>query len=212
MIFLLQEIYRSSQINETIYSSDILLSGGSIISQINKQLIFSGNYINLFEPGSSGTKNISIRNPVHDISLLYSFDKEKYYIQQKLQTGFSKRFWKLTLSSDNGISDSTSNRIKGMYFELDNKYSMKDSTLSLSLGYRYVDPNFRINGAQTRRLDYNNINSIYPNYTNMSLIRPPSIFDLLSDNIWYNQEISSTLMIFNPIYSNVLPYGDSYTK
>ena len=64
-------------------------------------------------------------------------------------------------------------------------------------------------GAQTRRLDYNNINSIYPNYTNMSLIRPPSIFDLMSDNIWYNQEISSTLMIFNPIYSNVLPYGEA---
>ena len=198
----------SSQINETTYTSDILLSGGSIISQINKQLIFSGNYINLFEPGSSGTKNISIRNPVHDISLLYSFDKEKYHIQQKLQTGFSKRFW-LHSELDNRISDSTSNRIKGMYFELDNKYSMKDSTLSLSLGYRYVDPNFRSAGAQTRRLDYNNINSIYPNYTNMSLIRPPSIFDLLSDNIWYNQEISSTLMIFNPIYSNVLPYGDA---
>ena len=198
----------SSQINETTYSSDILLSGGSIISQINKQLMFSGNYINLFEPGASGTKNISIRNPVHDISLLYSFDKEKYHIQQKLHTGFSKRFW-LHSELENGISDSTSNRTQGMYFELDNKYSKKDSTLSFSLGYRYVDPNFRSAGAQTRRLDYNNINSIYPNYTNMSLIRPPSIFDLMSDNIWYNQEISSTLMIFNPIYSNVLPYGEA---
>ena len=46
----------SSQINETTYSSDILLSGGSIISQINKQLIFSGNYINLFEPGARRNK------------------------------------------------------------------------------------------------------------------------------------------------------------
>ncbi len=198
----------SRQINETTYSSDILLSGGSIISQINKQLIFSGNYINLFEPGASGTKNISIRNPVHDISLIYSFDKEKYHIQQKLQTGFSKRFW-LHSELENGILDSTSNRTQGMFFELDNKYSKKDSTLSLSLGYRYVDPNFRSAGAQTRRLDYNNVNSIYPNYTNMSLIRPPSIFDLLSDNIWYNQEISSTLMLFNPIYSNILPYGEA---
>ena len=198
----------SRQINETTYSSDILLSGGSIISQINKQLLFSGNYINLFEPGASGTKNISIRNPVHDISLIYSFDKEKYHIQQKLQTGFSKRFW-LHSELENGILDSTSNRTQGMFFELDNKYSKKDSTLSLSLGYRYVDPNFRSAGAQTRRLDYNNVNSIYPNYTNMSLIRPPSIFDLLSDNIWYNQEISSTLMLFNPIYSNILPYGEA---
>ncbi|MAO71767.1 MAG: hypothetical protein CMD02_04575 [Flavobacteriales bacterium] len=198
----------SRQINETTYSSDILLSGGSIISQINKQLILSGNYINLFEPGASGTKNISIRNPVHDISLLYSFDKEKYHIQQKLQTGISKRFW-LHSELENEVSDSTSSRTQGMYFELDNKYSKKDSTLSLSLGYRYVDPNFRSAGAQTRRLDYNNINSIYPTYTNMSLIRPPSIFDLLSDYKWYNQDLSSILMTFNPTYSNVLPYGDA---
>ena len=99
-----------------------------------------------------------------------------------------------------------------MYFELDNKYTIKDSTLSLSLGYRYVDPNFKSGNAQTRRLDYNNINSIYPTYTNMSLIRPPSIFDLLSDYKWYNQDLSSILMTFNPTYSNVLPYGDGYTK
>ena len=74
---------------------------------------------------------------------------------------------------ENGVSDSTSNRTQGMYFELDNKYTIKDSTLSFSFGYRYVDPNFRSVWAQTRRLDYNNINSIYPTYTNMSLIRPP---------------------------------------
>ena len=29
-----------------------------------------------------------------------------------------------------------------MYFELDNKFIKKDSTISLTLGYRYVDPNF----------------------------------------------------------------------
>ena len=43
----------------------------------------------------------------------------------------------------------------------------------------------------------------------MSLIRPPSVFDLLSDYKWYNQDLSGTLMRFNPIYSNILPYGDA---
>ena len=81
---------------------------------------------------------------------------------------------------ENGISDSISNDTKGMYFQFDNKYLKKDSTLSLIFGYRYVDPNFRSAGAQTRRLNYaaENINSVYPIYTNMSLIRPPSVFDL----------------------------------
>ena len=200
----------SRQINENTYSSDFLLSGGSILSEINKRITLSANHINFFEVASSGTKNISVRNPVYDMSLLHHFDNEKYRIEQKLQTGFSKRYW-LHSELENGRSDSTSNDNKGMYFELDNKYLKKDSTLLLTLGYRYVDPNFRSAGAQTRRLDFTNgnRNTLYPIYTNMSLIRPPSIFDLVSDDQLYNQELSSILMVFNPIYSNILPYGDA---
>ena len=200
----------SSQINETTYMSDLLLSGGSMVSDINKRLTISTNYINLFEVASSGTKNISVRNPVYDMSLLHHFTNDKYRIEQQLQSGFSERYW-LHSELENGISDSISNDTKGMYFEFDNKYLKKDSTLSVTLGYRYVDPNFRSAGAQTRRLDYaeGNSNSIYPIYTNMSLIRPPSVFDLVTDEQLYNQDLSSTLMVFNPIYSNILPYGDA---
>ena len=200
----------SRQINENTYSSDFLLSGGSMFSQINKRLTLSANHINFFEVASSGTKNISVRNPVYDLSLKHHFDNEKYRIEQKLQTGFSKRYW-LHSELENERLDSTSNDNKGMYFELDNKYIKKDSTLLLTLGYRYVDPNFRSTGAQTRRLDFTNgkRNTLYPIYTNMSLIRPPSIFDLVSDDQLYNQELSSILMVFNPIYSNILPYGDA---
>ena len=43
----------------------------------------------------------------------------------------------------------------------------------------------------------------------MSMFRPTSMFDLLSDYKLYNQNLSSTLMGFNPIYSNVLPYGEA---
>ena len=200
----------STQINEASYSSDLLLSGGSLISKINKRIIFSGNYINLFEIASSGTKNISVRNPVHDMSLLHHFSNDKYRIEQKLQTGFSKRYW-LYSELENEISDSISNDSQGMYFELENKYIKKDSTILFSVGYRYVDPDFRSAGAQTRRIDYSggNSNTIYPTYTNMSLVRPPSLFDILSDNQLYNQDLSSILMVFNPIYSNILPYGDA---
>ena len=200
----------SSQINETTYMSDLLLSGGSMVSEINKRVTISTNYINLFEVASSGTNNISVRNPVYDMSLLHHFANDKYRIEQKLQSGFSERYW-LHSELENGISDSISNDTKGMYFEFDNKYIEKDSTLMLTFGYRYVDPNFRSAGAQTRRLDYaaGNSNTIYPIYTNMSLIRPPSVFDLVTDEQLYNQELSSTLMVFNPIYSNILPYGDA---
>ena len=200
----------SSQINETTYTSDILLSGGSIFSKINKKLSLSLNHINLFEVPSSGTKNISVRNPVYDLSLLHSIDNTNYSLKQKLQTGFSSRYW-LHSELENEIEDSTSNETQGMYFEIDNRYIKKDSTLLFKLGYRYVDPDFRSAGSQTRRIDYidGNNNTIYPFYTNMSVPRQPSLFDLVSDEQLYNQDISSLLMAFNPIYSNILPYGDA---
>ena len=159
----------SSQINETNYSSDVMLSGGSIVSKINKRLTFSTNYINLFEVASSGTQNISVRNPVYDMSILHYFSNENHFFEQKLQTGYSHRYW-LHSELDNGIPDSISYHTKGMYFELDNKYIKKDSTISLTAGYRYVDPNFRSSGAQTRRVDFfeGNSNTTYPIYTNMS--------------------------------------------
>ena len=200
----------SSQINPTTYTSDLLLSGGSIFSKINKKLLLSLNHINLFEVPSSGTKNISVRNPVYDLSLVHSIDNTNYSLKQKLQTGFSSRYW-LHSELENEIEDSTSNETQGMYFEIDNRYIKKDSTLLFKLGYRYVDPDFRSAGSQTRRIDYidGNNNTIYPFYTNMSVPRQPSLFDLVSDEQLYNQDISSLLMAFNPIYSNILPYGDA---
>ncbi len=200
----------SSQINETTYSSDLLLSGGSMVSEINKRLTLSGNYINLFEVASSGTNNISVRNPVYDVSLLNYFVNDQYCIEQKLQTGFSNRYW-LHSELENEILDSISNITQGVYFEFDNKYIKKDSTMLLTVGYRYVDPDFRSAGAQTRRLDFTtgNSNTIYPIYTNRSFIRPPSMFDLVTDEQLYNQDLSSILMVFNPAYSNILPYGDA---
>ena len=124
-----------------------------MLSNINKRLTLSTNYVNLFEPASSGTKNISVRNPVYDVSLIHRFNNEKYHIQQTLQTGFSKRYW-LHTELENDMSDSISYDIQGMFFELENKFDKQDSSLFLSLGFRYVDPNFRSAGAQSRRLDY----------------------------------------------------------
>ncbi len=199
----------SSAISGTTYSSDLLLSGGSMVSEINKRISLSANYVSLFEVASSGTQNISVRNPVYDMALLHHFGNDKHHFEQKLETGFSQRHW-LHSELENEMADSTSNDTKGMFFELENKYS-KDSTLYLTVGYRYVDPNFRSAGAQTRRLDYaaGNNNTIYPLYTNMSMTRPTSVFDLVADDRIYNQDLSSNLMVFNPIYSNVLPYGDA---
>ena len=199
----------STQLSSNIYSPDLLLSGGSIVAKITKKLTFETNYINLFEIPKSGNVNISINNPVYHSGLNYKYSKNNFNINHKLQTGFSKRNWLFSeLVND---SDSLGFISRGMFFEFENEFLVKDSSFSLVLGVRYVDPNFRSAGSQTRRIDFNTEiqNTVYPLYTNDYISRPSSVFDLLSDENRFNQDISGTLMSYNPIYSNILPYGDT---
>ena len=200
----------SSPLSFNTSSSDLLLSGGTMVSQLNKSLTLESHYVNFFEVPSSGTINISIRNPVYLVGMSRSKTKKKSIFEQKIQTGFSQRYW-LHSERENNASDSISDFSEGMFFEAQNDFMKKDSSLQIIIGYRYVDPNFRSAGAQTRRLNFEDDNSptIYPYYSNAQIKRPISIFDLLSDENIYNQDLKGNLMIFNPVYSNILPYGDA---
>ena len=182
--------------------SDMLLSGGSLISKINSNLTFESNYINLFEIPSSGNINISVRNPVIQGGLNYHYDSPQAKLEHNIQAGFSERSWLQF--------DSLTNYTVGMFSEFSSSYTKKDSSLGFSFGGRYVDPNFRSSGSQTRRINFNdNTPSVYPEYTSNELQRPISVFDIISDPTIYNQDLSTNLMGFNPIYSNSLPFGDA---
>ena len=182
--------------------SDMLLSGGSLISKINSNLTFESNYINLFEIPSSGNINISVRNPVIQGGLNYHYDTPQAKLEHNIQAGFSERSWLQF--------DSLTNYTVGMFSEFSSSYIKKDSSLGFSFGGRYVDPNFRSSGSQTRRINFNdNTPSVYPEYTSNELQRPISVFDIISDPTIYNQDLSTNLMGFSPIYSNSLPFGDA---
>ena len=198
----------SSQINSSTntFISDMLISGGSLVSKLSKSLSAELNYVLLNELPSTGTVEKAIKNPVYQIGVNHN---SKYFaseINHKFQAGFSERNW-----SFKSVDDSISELKQGMFAEFRSSYFKKDSTISLDFGYRYVDPNFRSAGAQTRRINMNetNVGSIYSLYSNNFLRRPVSIFDITSDPNIYNQNISGTLMSFNPIFSNALPYGDA---
>jgi len=197
----------SVQLNNNSFSPDLILGGGSLSSKISNNLFFELNYINLYEIPSSGTTNISIRNPVYHSALTYQYKRNNLNLMHKIQSGFSQRNW---LLSDIGIDmyDSSYNFTEGMFFEFENELLNKDSTFSTIIGFRYVDPNFRSSGAQTRRLNFNNFeNTVYPFYTNNYINREVSLFDITTDENIYNQELHGSLMEFNPMYSNVNPYG-----
>ena len=77
------------------------------------------------------------------------------------------------------------------------------------MGFRYVDTDFRSIGAQTRRIDYNNITTSYPYFSNNYTQRKVSLLDIMSDPNVYNQSMSTSLMNYNQMYSAVSAYGDA---
>ena len=200
----------SSLISGSLYSSDLLLGGGTVRSVINPSLSWEANYINLFEIPTSGTTNISLRNPVFHTALWGKKKKGNILVEPKIEAGFSGRHWVYTdLAGD--IQDSTSVKTQGMFFEFQTGVIRQDSSFMIEVGYRYVDANFRSAGTQSRRIDFGSGSAptVFPTYTNDMLPRPITIFDLMTDENIYNQELSATLMTFNPAFSNVLPFGDA---
>jgi hypothetical protein len=66
---------------------------------------------------------------------------------------------------------------------------------------------FRSAGAQSKRIDFTQQNSIYQRFTNNQILRPISYYDLYNDPTLYSIQFSTKLMGYNPAINNVLPYG-----
>ena len=198
----------SSQLNSALntFQSDMLLSGLTIQSHISKTITAELNYSTLNELPNSGTQQSSIKNPVYQLGLIHQYSTNKFNINSKIQVGFSERSWSYKVGYD-----SISHQKLGMFFEYKSEFSKLDSLFNISLGSRYVDPNFRSSAAQSRRIDMteSNLTTIYSTYSNDAVVRPITVFDIITDQNTYNQNISPTLMNFNPIFSNALPYGDA---
>ena len=198
----------SSQLNSALntFQSDMLLSGLTIQSHISKTITAELNYSILNELPNSGTQQSSVKNPVYQLGLIHQYSTNKFNINSKIQVGFSERSWSHKVGYD-----SISHQKLGMFFEYKSEFSKLDSLFNISLGSRYVDPNFRSSAAQSRRIDMteSNLTTIYSTYSNDAVVRPITVFDIITDQNTYNQNISPTLMNFNPIFSNALPYGDA---
>jgi hypothetical protein len=197
----------SFQISNATYASDRLLCGGSLVSHFTSSIGLEFNYVNTFDLPATGTTHVSLRNPVYHLALVRKHVSGGGHSEQRVEAGYSNRHWLMGLPLEENAIESYNT--EGMFVSLTHSMESGDSLFAFSVGARYVDPLFRSAGAQTRRLDFSSqaINSVYPVYSNEAISRQPSAFDLMTDVGRYNQEISSTLMTFNPMYSNVLPFG-----
>lgn len=197
-------------LTNTLFTPDLLMGGGGVVSQLDAKTTAGLHWVQLFEVPASGTTHQSLRNPVVRASLERLGDSEGWHVKNAAEGGYSQRHWLFSELSDGG-ADTTGYKREGVYVELRNSSMRKDSLWAVQFGIRHVDPGFRSAGAQTRRLDMSGTVplSVYPAYSDAVLARPMAMFDLLSSDGLYNQMLSPTLMAFHPVYSNVLPYGDA---
>ena len=76
-----------------------------------------------------------------------------------VEVGFSNRFWQD--GSDLNAEIEEIHNSEGMFLDYSGNYYNKDSTFNMSLGYRYIDPNFRSTAAQTKRINYNSLVTLF---------------------------------------------------
>jgi hypothetical protein len=183
---------------EWLGKPELLMLGGSTVITLNNKINFGFHYVNTFEVLSTSNSLVAYYNPVFNTKLSYSGSLKDIPYKVLLEGGFSKRGWD---------GDSLAPTIKGNFLKA--KIHVIRNQAEINIGFRYVDTDFRSIGAQTRRIEYNNITTTYPYYSNNYLQRKVSLLDLMSDPNVYNQKLSTSLMNYNPMYSSVTPYGDA---
>jgi hypothetical protein len=183
---------------EWLGKPELLMLGGSAMVRLSNKINLGSHYVNTFEVLSSSNGTVAYYNPVLNTQISYSGSLNDNPYKMLLEGGFSKRGWD---------GDSLAPEVKGNFMQA--SLHSKRINGELDLGFRYVDSDFRSIGAQTRRIQYNNTTTTYPYYSNNYTQRKVSLLDVMSDPNVYNQNLSTSLMSYNPMYSSVTPYGDA---
>mgnify|MGYP001179738917 CR=1 FL=1 len=177
---------------------ELLMVGGSAVIKSINNLNLGTHYVNTFEVLSSSNGDVFYYNPVLNTQLSYTGKLRNMPYKFLLEGGFSTRGWD---------GDTLAPEVKGNFAEA--TISTKTNKGKIKIGFRYVDTDFRSAGAQTRRINYNTTTTTYPYYTNNYTQRNVSLIDIISDPKIYNQNLSTSLMNYNPMYSSTEPYGNA---
>lgn len=177
---------------------ELLMIGGSAVIKSINNLNLGTHYVNTFEVLSSSNGDVFYYNPVLNTQLSYTGKLRNIPYKFLLEGGFSTRGWG---------GDSLAPQVKGNFTEA--TFSSKTNKGKIKIGFRYVDTDFRSVGSQTRRVNYNTTTTTYPYYSNNYTQRKASLIDIISDPKIYNQNLSTSLMNYNPMYSSTEPYGNA---
>ena len=179
---------------------ELLMLGGTSLIKLENSFVFAINHVNSFEVQSSSLDTATYYNPVTNLQLKYAKKINSLTYRLSLDFGGSIRGWE----KNNG---STIFETSGGFVKAKLKAAAKN--LKSSVSFRYVDPEFRSAGSQSRRVNYISSPSTYAYYTNNSILRPVSMLDITSDPNIYNHKLSTSLMQYSTLYSAISPYGEA---
>lgn len=178
---------------------DRILSGGRLTAVLNPAFKLGGNYVGLLDVPVNTSEMVYSNHVLSGDANLNLPLGEDIIAHAGLNTGLSSYSNKSkTLDTTISYSD--------FYYEGAVGATYKPVKLKLMGTLRNVGPQYSSPTAQTRRVNNTISTSLFGNI-NSNVVRTQSLFDRYTQEDAYNRVILPTLQQFNPIYSNIFPYG-----
>jgi hypothetical protein len=156
------------------------------------------NHVTLFDIEGTSRNLSTFHNPVTTGTLLLKKDISNWKMRVNVEAGASKTYYK-------NFEDSP--ETNGRIFDAKWLGTNASKGLTVEAGWKYVSSDFRSPGAQTKRVNYNYQPSSFGRITNGQEVRNLTTFDLMRESDAYNRQLSSNLMLIQPKYDNITPYG-----
>ncbi len=178
---------------------DRILSGGRLTAILNPSIKLGGNYVGLLDVPVN-TSEMVYSNHVFsgDVNVNLPVGTD-LIAHANLNTGLS------SYSNKNTTLDSTV-AYSDFYYEGGIGATYKPVKLKLMGTLRNVGPQYSSPTAQTRRVNNTAPTALFGN-VNSNTVRTQSLFDRYTQENAYNRVILPTLQEFDPIYSNIFPFG-----
>lgn len=178
--------------------NDRLFAGYNVNLVQSNFLEIGVNHVTLFDIEGTSRNLSTFHNPVTTGTLLLKRDISNWKMKVNVEAGTSKTYYEKFEGSP---------ETKGKIFDAKWIGTNASKGLSVEAGWKYVSSDFRSPGAQTKRVNYNYQPTSFGRITNDQVVRNLTAFDLMRESNAYNRQLSSNLMLIQPKYDNITPYG-----
>jgi len=178
--------------------NDRLFAGYNVNLVQSNFLEVGVNHVTLFDIEGTSRNLSTFHNPVTTGTLLLKKDFSDWKMKVNVEAGTSKTYYEKFEGSP---------ETNGKIFDAKWIAANTSKGFSIDAGWKYVSSDFRSPGAQTKRVNYNYQPSSFGRITNDQVVRNLTAFDLMRESNAYNRQLSSNLMLTQPKYDNITPYG-----